>query len=476
MNASIRNTFFGPDEDAAHIGNVVINTTSISLDPSVQIFLGGDAGTVGKVLGLSANGLSWITGGGGGGSGSVVGVYAGDGLVGGPITSNGALAVLANSGLLANSTGLFVNPGNNQIIANTSGLWINQGRIDHDGLLDYVANQHIDHASLYVFGSNGLTGSGALTANVVLSVKANTGILANSSGLFFDTSLLPTINIASGNGLSGGPITGSGTLSVVAGNTQLISNSTGLWANQANFDHNSLTNYVANQHIDHSGVQVLAGNGAAGGGAITANVTVRVLAGNNQLISNTTGLWIDQTKLQINALSGYLANSFIDHSTIYVSGGNGLTGSGNLTSNVSISVLANTGLTANATGLFVNATYIGTLAANSALTGQYAVKAWALLKTTSTTAVTSSGNISSMTDYATGTHAINLTSALTDTAFAVSGSTIGGTTSWLGTTMIAGDNARSKTTTFVPFFLYQVATAGTQQAIDQDTVGIMVLR
>jgi hypothetical protein len=39
-------------------------------------------------------------------------------------------------------------------------------------------------------------------------------------------------------------------------------------------DHNSLLNYVANRHIDHSGISILPGTGMSGGGDITSNRTL----------------------------------------------------------------------------------------------------------------------------------------------------------------------------------------------------------
>lgn len=43
--------------------------------------------------------------------------------------------------------------------------------------------------------------------------------------------------------------------------------------------HDNLVGFVANEHIDHSSVSVTAGNGLTGGGAITGNVTLNVGAG-----------------------------------------------------------------------------------------------------------------------------------------------------------------------------------------------------
>jgi hypothetical protein len=46
--------------------------------------------------------------------------------------------------------------------------------------------------------------------------------------------------------------------------------------NSADVDHDATTNFVGNEHIDHSGVSVIAGTLLTGGGAITASVTLNV--------------------------------------------------------------------------------------------------------------------------------------------------------------------------------------------------------
>src|SRR6185436_17928299 len=42
---------------------------------------------------------------------------------------------------------------------------------------------------------------------------------------------------------------------------------------EASLNHNNLTNFVANKHIDHSAVTLTAGDGLTGGGDITTNRT-----------------------------------------------------------------------------------------------------------------------------------------------------------------------------------------------------------
>ena len=52
-------------------------------------------------------------------------------------------------------------------------------------------------------------------------------------------------------------------------------------------------------------------------------------------------------------LLGYVADEHVPHSTVFISGGDGLTGSGDIASNVEISVNPQDGLEANSAGLFV---------------------------------------------------------------------------------------------------------------------------
>ena len=71
----------------------------------------GSNGTAGQVLMTAGTGgnVYWETV-GSGGVGSVTSVGSGNGLTGGPITSNGTLSVLANTGIIANTSGVFIDP------------------------------------------------------------------------------------------------------------------------------------------------------------------------------------------------------------------------------------------------------------------------------------------------------------------------------------------------------------------------------
>ena len=58
-----------------------------------------------------------------------------------------------------------------------------------------------------------------------------------------------------------------------------IGNAIGALSASVNVDHDATTNFVANEHIDHSAVSVIAGTGLTGGGTIAANRTLNVVGG-----------------------------------------------------------------------------------------------------------------------------------------------------------------------------------------------------
>ena len=118
----------------------------------------------------------------------------------------------------------------------------------HDDLSGFVSNEHIDHSSVSISSGNGLSGGGDITTNRTLSVLANTGITANSSGVFTDDSAIV---------------------------------------------HDNLSGFVANEHINHTEVTLTAGDGLAGGGDISASRTFAVV-GNTGVTSNSTGVHIGQ--------------------------------------------------------------------------------------------------------------------------------------------------------------------------------------
>lgn len=85
-------------------------------------------------------------------------------------------------------------------------------------------------------------------------------------------------------------------------------------------DHNNLLNYVADEHIDHSTVNIIAGTSLTGGGDITSDVTLNV----------------DETSIDHDNLLNYVADEHIDHTTIDISAGVGLSGGGDISASRTI--------------------------------------------------------------------------------------------------------------------------------------------
>jgi hypothetical protein len=122
LNSAVSGQIYITPEAASGLvtlsSNLVINQGIDIIDST------GSRGTSGQVLTSNGSGnvyWSTVTGGGGGGSGSLTQVNTGNGLTGGPITTTGTISVVANAGIIANSTGVFVNAAYiNTISANSA--------------------------------------------------------------------------------------------------------------------------------------------------------------------------------------------------------------------------------------------------------------------------------------------------------------------------------------------------------------------
>jgi hypothetical protein len=87
-------------------------------------------------------------------------------------------AVVANAYGSANQVGTFTVDEQGRLTAAAD------VDIDHNALLNYSANQHVDHTDVIISGGDGLTGSGDITSNVEISVNPQDGLAANAAGLF----------------------------------------------------------------------------------------------------------------------------------------------------------------------------------------------------------------------------------------------------------------------------------------------------
>ena len=134
----------------------------------------------------------------------------------------------------------------------------------------------------------------------------------------------------------------------------------GLVSSSAQINHDSTTGFVANEHINHTSVSVNAGNGLTGGGTIAATRTINVASANNGIVVNadnisldtasttfttgvkskldTDGIFSGSAQVSHDSTTGFVANEHINHTSVSISGGTGLTGGGNIASNRTISV------------------------------------------------------------------------------------------------------------------------------------------
>jgi hypothetical protein len=334
---------------ASYVQNTDSRTLSGNLTFSANVTLNGliangAIGTAGQVLHSDGAKVYWATDDQG-----VTSVATGSGLTGGTITTTGTLSVLANTGIIANATGLYVNS-----------TYIGTISANNASFLGGTA------AANFVQNTDSRTLSGNLTfsANVTLNgLIANGGIgtaghVLHSDGtkVYWAADDQGVTSVATGSGLTGGTITTTGTLSVLA-NTGITANATGLYVNSTYIGTLSANNAsflggtAAANFVQNTDSRTLSGNLT-----FSANVTLNGLIANGGIGTAGHVLHSDGAKV-------YWAAD--DQGVTSVATGNGLTG-GTITATGTVSALANTGIVANATGLYVNSAYIATIAANNA--------------------------------------------------------------------------------------------------------------
>jgi len=250
--------------------------------------------------------------------------------------SGGALSIDLDSETLtiAGGTGISTEGSSNTITITTT-----DSEIVHDNLSGFVANEHIDHTSVTLTAGNGLTGGGTIAASRTFTVGAGTGVTVNSNDVAIGQDVATTANVQFAH-ITGSIISGSSLLGVVG------------TATQGTIDHDSLANFVANEHIDHSSVSITAGDGLTGGGTIASNRTLNVGAGTGITV-NADDIATNDSQIVHDNLSGFVANEHIDHTSVTLTAGNGLTGGGDISSNRTFAVGAGTGITVNANDIAI---------------------------------------------------------------------------------------------------------------------------
>ena len=159
----------------------------VPLQLNSTIIANGSPGTAGQILTSSATGIYWSAAAGGG---TVTQVNTGNGLTGGPITTTGTVSVLANTGLIANSTGLFVN----QTYVQNTDSRVLSGNLNFTGVNNYFSSATFSST----VNVNGLLTQNGVSTRVVdyasgttLTLNCDTTDLANS----FNTAVAGTLTL-----------------------------------------------------------------------------------------------------------------------------------------------------------------------------------------------------------------------------------------------------------------------------------------
>lgn len=110
-------TFYGNINQTANIA--ISNTGKLIFAANSGIVANGDYGAAGHVLHSNGSSVYWAADDQG-----VTSVGSGNGLTGGAITTTGTISVLANNGITANVTGLYVTQGTGTVV-NATGVHVN---------------------------------------------------------------------------------------------------------------------------------------------------------------------------------------------------------------------------------------------------------------------------------------------------------------------------------------------------------------
>ena len=110
----------------------------------------------------------------------------------------------------------------------------------------------------------------------------------------------------------------------------------------------------------------------------------------------------------------------------------------------------------------------------------YGCRAWVNFNGTGTVAIRDSGNVSSITDNATGDYTVNFTTALTDANYSVVGTCLGGSSSGSNYMIFGGKNANTsnpQTTSAVTITIAYVASvSGSGGLLDHDVINVAIFR
>lgn len=209
--------------------------------------------------------------------------------------------------------------------------------------------------------SGAVTGSGTLTnlGNVTIATTHTADPTLTVTGAVTGSTTFTNLGNATLNTSASPQLTLSGDVTGTATFTNLANATLTTTVVESNVDHDLLSNFVANEHIDHTTVSVTAGNGLTGGGTIAATRTIAVQAANSSITVGASGISVSEGNVNHDSLNGFVANEHVDHSTVSVIAGAGLTGGGTIASSRTLNVVGTNGITVNADDITLSGSYTG---------------------------------------------------------------------------------------------------------------------
>lgn len=148
--------------------NFKANATTVAIGAGVGLEANGTIGTAGQVLASNGTSVYWVTP----TTADIDSVAAGDGLTGGGTSGDVTVSVLANNGIIANTTGLFVDPGTG-VTVNSTGVHIGQ---------DVSTTAGVTFGTLSVTGNSALGDSGSDIVSINAAV--NTSIMPSANNTY----------------------------------------------------------------------------------------------------------------------------------------------------------------------------------------------------------------------------------------------------------------------------------------------------
>lgn len=290
--------FSSNDSVLITVGSNLVNQ-NVSGNLTVKaIIANGSLGTDGNVLVTNGSAVYWTSV---GGTGTVTSVATGNGMIGGPITTNGTISILANTGIVANSTGAFVNStyintltaNNTSFVGSVSAANVVSNSQLSSNLANYQTTAGLT-ANVATLTANNATNLGGLAADAYVQntdSRTLSGNLVFSGANIVFTGIITVSNIETANGaapltLKTGNTSGPSIIVNTSSDITIASNSTSnnivLTPTSIKIGANSSVNtFVANSigshFIGNVSIVSLLANGSLG----TANQV---------LTSNSTGI------------------------------------------------------------------------------------------------------------------------------------------------------------------------------------------